>query len=86
MATLVYALCALTSLACAWLLMRGYLRTRVRLLLWAGLCFAGLAANNVVLFVDFSVVPDVDLSLWRTLPALVGIVLLLYGLIWETAR
>ena len=34
MATLVYALCALTSLACAVLLLRGYLSSRARLLLW----------------------------------------------------
>jgi Family of unknown function (DUF5985) len=84
MATLVYALCALTSLACAVLLLRGYLTNRVRLLLWAGLCFAGLALNNILLFIDFRVVPEVDLSLWRSLPAVVGVVLLLYGLVWET--
>jgi hypothetical protein len=84
MATLVYALCALTSLACAVLLLRGYARNRVRLLLWSGLCFAGLALNNVILLVDMRVVPDIDLSVWRTLPALAGIVILLYGLVWET--
>lgn len=84
MATLVYALCALTSVACAVLLLRGYLATRVRLLLWSGLCFAGLAVNNVFLLVDKRVVPDIDLSLWRTIPALVGVALLLYGLVWET--
>ncbi len=84
MATLVYALCALTSLACASLLLRGYLANRVRLLLWVGLCFAGLALNNILLFVDFRVVPEIDLSLWRTLPALAGLLILLYGLVWET--
>ncbi len=84
MATLVYALCALTSLACAVLLLRGYARNRVRLLLWSGLCFAGLALNNTILLVDMRVVPDIDLSVWRTLPALAGIVILLYGLVWET--
>jgi hypothetical protein len=84
MATLVYALCALTSLACAVLLLRGYARNRVRLLLWSGLCFAGLALNNIILLVDMRVVPDIDLSVWRTLPALAGIVILLYGLVWET--
>ena len=84
MATLVYALCALTSLTCAVLLLRGYFRTGVRLLLWSGLCFAGLAINNVILVVDLRVVPTVDLSVWRTLPALAGIVILLYGLVWET--
>ena len=84
MATLVYALCALTSLACAVLLLRGYARNRVRLLLWSGLCFTGLALNNIILLVDMRVVPDIDLSVWRTLPALAGIVVLLYGLVWET--
>jgi hypothetical protein len=83
MATLVYALCALTSLACAVLLLRGYASSRARLLLWSGLCFAGLAANNVLLLIDKRVVPTVDLSLWRSLPALAGVALLLYGLVWE---
>lgn len=84
MATLVYALCALTSTACAFLLLRGYLRSRFRLLLWSGLCFGGLALNNVLLFVDKRVVPDMDLSVWRTVPALVGIAMLLYGFVWDT--
>lgn len=84
MATLVYALCALTSLACAVLLLRGYASSRARLLLWSGLCFAGLALNNVLLLIDKRVVPTLDLSLWRSVPALVGVALLLYGLVWET--
>ncbi|HET7460143.1 MAG TPA: DUF5985 family protein [Longimicrobium sp.] len=84
MATLVYVLCALTSLACAVLLLRGYARNGVRLLLWVGLCFVGLTLNNVLLVVDVRVVPDVDLSLWRSLPALAGLMLLIYGLVWET--
>jgi hypothetical protein len=84
MATLVYSLCALTSLACAALLLRGYRASRARLLLWSGLCFAGLAANNVLLLIDKRVVPTLDLSLWRSLPALAGVALLLYGLVWET--
>jgi len=65
MAETVYVLCALTSLACTALLLRSYAETRVRLLLWSGLCFAGLALNNVILFVDKVVAPDVDLSLVR---------------------
>jgi hypothetical protein len=84
LATIVYALCFLTSLACAVLLLRGFAASRARLLLWSGLCFAGLALNNLVLLVDLSVVPTVDLSFLRTLPALVGVGLLLYGLVWET--
>jgi uncharacterized protein DUF5985 len=84
MATLVYVLCALTSAACAVLLLRGWFRGRVRLLLWVGLCFVGLALNNVLLFVDVRIAPDVDLSLWRSLPALAGLLVLIYGLVWET--
>lgn len=84
MATIVYALCALTSLACAVLLLRGYASNRVRLLLWSGLCFAGLTLNNVILLIDERVVPEMDLSVWRSLPALVGVALLVYGLVWET--
>ncbi len=83
MATLVYALCALTSIACAALLLRGWMRSHVRLLFWSGLCFTGLALNNVILFVDVRVVPQVDLSVWRSVPALIGVALLVYGLVWE---
>ena len=57
MAEVVYILCALTSLACAVLLIRGYRRSRSRLLLWSCLGFVALAANNVLLFVDLVVVP-----------------------------
>jgi hypothetical protein len=58
---IVYVLCALTSLACAVLVLRSYFRSRARLLLWTGLCFAGLCLNNVLLVVD-SRTPTVDLS------------------------
>ena len=83
MGTLVYGLCALTSVACAVLLLRGYRESHVKLLLWSSLCFLGLAANNVLLFVDVRAVPELDLSAWRTLPAVAGVGSLLYGLIWD---
>jgi drug/metabolite transporter (DMT)-like permease len=83
MADAVYLLCAVTSLACAVLLLRGYVRSRVRLLLWSCLCFVGLALNNVLLVVDLIILPERDLSLLRNLPALVGLALLVFGLIWE---
>ena len=86
MALLVYVLCALTSLACALLLWRGFRRTRVRLLMWSAICFAGFALNNVLLIVDVRIAPEQDLSIARSIPSLIGIVLLLYGLIWETER
>lgn len=83
-AIIVYVLCAVTSGLCAVLLLRGYAKSRARLLFWSGLCFAGLALNNLLLVIDVRVVPELDLSLWRAIPALIGISLLVYGLIWET--
>jgi Family of unknown function (DUF5985) len=82
----VYVLCTLTSLACAWLLLRSFAASGVRLLLWSGLCFVGLALNNALLFVDKVVAPDVDLSVVRILPAALGLLLLLGALIWERER
>ena len=73
MAELVYVLCAATSLLCAVLLLRGYLASRTRLLFWASLCFVGLALNNILLFLDLIVLPDIDLFWWRTVPAIAGI-------------
>jgi hypothetical protein len=84
MATLIYGLCALTSVLCAILLLRGYLASGARLLLWAGLCFVGLGLNNTLLFVDLGLIPEIDLTVWRSMPALVGLALLIYGLVWET--
>ena len=84
MAEAVYLLCAATSMACATLLLRAYLRQRTKLLLWSSLCFVLLAANNALLFIDLILMPDVDLMLWRGLSALVGVSLLLFGLIWES--
>ena len=82
--TIIYILCALTSTGCAVLLLRSYFRTGVRLLLWSGLCFAGLAVNNVLLFIDVRVVANADLSTLRTLPALAGVIILVYGLVWDS--
>jgi hypothetical protein len=80
----VYILCALTSVACTLLLGRAYLRTRSRLLLWSAACFVGLAANNILLFVDLVLTPPaLDLSWLRALTALGSVALLLYGLIWD---
>lgn len=83
MAPVIYLLCALTALGCTCLLIRAYLRSRYRLLLWSGLCFAGLTLNNLVLVLDKVVFVSVDLSIWRTSLALVAMAVLLYGLIWD---
>ncbi|HEY1386061.1 MAG TPA: DUF5985 family protein [Dongiaceae bacterium] len=83
MAAIIYLLCALTALTCAFLLIRAYVRGRYRLLLWSGICFAGLTLNNCILVVDKVLLPAVDLSIWRTSVALVAMAVLLYGLIWD---
>jgi hypothetical protein len=83
MADLADILCALTSIACAVFLLRGYRQSHSRLLFWSGLCFVGLALNNILLIIDIRVLPNVDLSNIRALPALAGLLLLIFGLIWE---
>jgi hypothetical protein len=81
---LLFLFAALTSLGCMILLFRGYARTGVRLLLWSGLCFIFLTANNMLLFVDAVVWPtQVDLRLYRLGASLAGVVCLLYAFIWE---
>ena len=85
MAEAIYLLCAATSVTCATLLLRAFLHYRTRLLLWSSLCFLLLALNNSLLFVDLIIVPyTIDLSIWRSVTALAGIGLLLFGLIWES--
>lgn len=86
MASIIYLLCALTAFACTYLLIRAYLRGRYRLLLWSGLCFAGLTLNNLVLVLDKVVFVSVDLSIWRTSLALAAMAVLLYGLIWDAEQ
>ena len=83
MAPIIYLLCAVAAFLCAFLLLRAYLRSRYRLLLWSGLCFAGLTLNNLILVLDKVVLTGADLSIWRTSVALVAMAVLLYGLIWE---
>ena len=83
MAITIYSLCAITSLISGWLLTRAYLRTRSQLLLWSAISFAGLALNNLALWIDKLVLPETDLSILRTSIALVAMLVLLYGLVWE---
>lgn len=84
MSGVIYALCALTSMSCAWLLLRSYRKNRYRLLLWSGLCFVGMSVNNLLLIVDRIVFPtSVNLSTVRLVCALAALLPLLYGLIWE---
>jgi hydrogenase/urease accessory protein HupE len=83
MAEATYLLCAATALVCVGLLLRAFLRTRVRLLLWSGICFIALSLENALLFLDMVIVPDVNLQVWRNAVALIGLLCLLFGLIWD---
>lgn len=83
MGGIIYGLCALTALLCSSLLLAACLRSRYRLLLWSGLCFAGLTANNVLLIADKLIFPLSDLSVARSAVALLSLTLLLFGLIWD---
>ncbi|MGZ8443160.1 MAG: DUF5985 family protein [Candidatus Binatia bacterium] len=83
MAALSYTLCALTALFCSLLLLRGYYRSRYKLLLWGGLCVFGLTLNNALLVADKLFLPEVNLFTWRLICALLAMMVLLYGLIWD---
>lgn len=84
MAECVYILCLVTSSIVAVLLLRGYARSRHRILFWCGLGFIGLSLNNAMLIVDLMIVPvTLDLSVVRQLPAVVGMGLMLFGMIWD---
>lgn len=78
-----YLLCALVSLLCSIMLLRGFFRGRHRLLLWSGICFAGLTASNVLVFVDLIMLPDTDLYPARLAVNAISVLALLLGLILE---
>lgn len=78
-----YLLAVLTCLACTVLLFRGYAASGLRLLLWSALCFVFLTLNNILLFFDLVLLPEVDLRPWRHAAALIGLLFLLYGFIFE---
>lgn len=83
MAPYIYALCALTSLTCTILLLRGYRDSRYRLLLWAGLCFAALTVNNLLMVTDKIIFAQDTMLTPRLIVTLVAVGLLLYGLIFD---
>lgn len=79
----IYLLCFLASVLCALLLLRGYQRSRARLLLWSGLCFGFLSLNNLAVVLDLLVIAELDLQLWRHLASFAAVFVLLVGLVWE---
>lgn len=84
MAAYVYVLCALTSLACTFLLVRGYVRGRTPYALWSSFCFVGFTLNNALLFVDFVLIPQMDLSVIRLIPAVLGLSIMAVGFILDS--
>lgn len=83
--TIVYLLCALTSIACAVLLFFKYRRTKTKLIFWCAICFFGLALNNILLVVDLVLTPPtLDLFVIRSVPAALGFVALVTGFAWDT--
>jgi hypothetical protein len=84
MATPLYVATCLTTLLCAILLLRAFATTRTKLLLWSGLCFAGLTVSNLLVIADIVLFPETDLFSYRLLSAAIAMALLLYGLVWES--
>lgn len=84
MAGIVYILCAILSLACALMLFSGYRKNKFRLLFWSSVGFIGFALNNALLFVDIIMIPGMDLSILRTVPALIGMMIMVYGLVSDS--
>ncbi len=80
---IINCLCALTALLCAILSFRGYARSKYRLLLWSGLCFAGLTLSNLVMVVDVHIFPEINLGLVRLFLGLSAMLILIYGLIFN---
>lgn len=75
---------ALTVGLCAVLLLRAYAQVHQRLLLWSGLCFVGLTLSNALVIVDLALVPEFSIYVWRLAVAAASMLLLLYGLIFES--
>ncbi|HEX5064914.1 MAG TPA: DUF5985 family protein [Myxococcota bacterium] len=86
MAQIVYILGTLVTLLCTVMLLRAYWRVRLRLLLWSALCFAGLTLGNALVYVDLVIVPEANLYLWRLSVSALAMLVLVFGLVWESDR
>lgn len=80
---LVYLFCFLTCALCSGLLVRAWLKTRTSLLLWIAASFVMLAINNLFLFADTTLFPNIDLAPFRTLSAIIAVSILVFGLVRE---
>lgn len=85
MGGIIYGLCALTAGMCAYLLLKAYRTNGYSLTLWGGLCFSGLTLSNVLLIVDKLMLPiEQDLAPLRYTVTLIAMMILIYGLIFDT--
>ena len=68
------------------LLGRAYFHSPNRLLLWSTIAFSLLTINNFLLVADLVIwpQPEVDLRIPRAITHLLGLLLLIFGLIWES--
>lgn len=80
---LVYVLCFATCTLCAGLLVRAWMFSRTRLLMFMAISFTLFAINNLFLFMDLVVLEERDLWVFRYVPALLGIAVMVVGFIWE---
>jgi hypothetical protein len=85
-ASFVYILGTLITFLCGVLLLRAYMKVRLRLLLWSAVCFAGLTLANALVYVDLVVLPARDLYVWRLGVAALAMAVLVFGLVWESDR
>lgn len=84
MIVVIDALCFIVSATCAFMLLRAYSGSRVRLLLWSGVGFVGIALNNLLLVIDDQIAAD--LSTVRSTPTLIGLLFFIWGLVAERNR
>ena len=83
MALIIYLLCTLTSFICAWMLLKSYITTKSKILLWSSLCFMTLFVSNIFLVIDALTGPEINLLTLRLIISLIALLFLLFGLIWE---
>lgn len=86
MSMFVYALCAITSFVCFFLLLRHYRHARSTLALRSSIAFLCFAVANTLLFIDLIVLPDINLTVLRNLVNLAGAAVLLVAVTSDRGR
>jgi len=84
MAAASYVFGMLVALLCGILLARGYRQSHQRLLLWSSICFLGLSLQSALIFIDLVLLPNTDLHLLRRSVVAVSMIVLIYGLFWDS--